>query len=308
MAKRKKKKKGGGLKKRFALFFLAAFVAAGMWGVVNAHIVHLDYVDVYIKDLSPFLEGTTVLFASDFKFRNESGAARAVSAMKRLCRANPDIILLGGDYAAYSLSDALKLQTREGRDAVLNRLSAARRAFFIGMSEIYAPGGIFAVSGDADSDVPGLWEDCRVGNVILLENSIACTSLNGTNVYVAGYRDYLTGGDQNYRFSGPGASDAVLAFSHNPDSCKRIATVNDNSGSPLADLILCGHTLGGQISFRGKSLMTRAGVYGGEFPAGLYDETLTRVKTLVSSGVGTEWLPVRLGSRAQAYLVTLHLK
>ena len=308
MSKRKRKKKGGGFRRRAALLLLAVLVAAGIWGVVNAHIVHVDFVDVSIDNLSPFLEGTTVLFASDFKFTNEAEAARAVRVMKRLCRADPDIILLGGDYAAYSLLDAFRLQTREGHDAVQNRLSGARRAFFIGMSELYAPGGVFAVSGDADSAVPGLLEDCRAGHVILLENGMARTSVNQTPVYIVGYRDYLTGGDQNYRFSGAVASDTVLAFSHNPDSCKRISAVNDNSGSPLADLILCGHTLGGQISVRGKSLMTRAGVYGGEFPAGLYDETRTRVKTLVSSGVGTEWLPIRLGSRAQVYLVTLRRK
>ena len=56
--------------------------------------------------------------------------------------------------------------------------------------------------------------------------------------------------------------------------------------------------------------MSAAGAYQGDFPAGLYDENdkKTLVKMLVSSGVGTDWLPFRLGSRAQVYMVTLHRK
>lgn len=308
MAKRKKKKKSAYLKRRAILILLAALLAAGVWGAVNAHIVHVDYVDVYVKDLSPFLEGTTVLFASDFKFTNESGAVRAAETLKKMSRAQPDVILLGGDYTAYSLSDLLSAQTQEGQTAIENRLRGARRTFFAGLSDIHAPGGVFAVAGDAESRVPGLGEDCRVGGVTLLENGITRTQVNQTPLYIVGFRDYLTGGERNYRFTGPSLSDTVIAFAHNPDSCKQISTVNDNSGSPLADLILCGHTLGGQLSVRGKSLMTRAGAYDGEFTAGLYDEARTRVKMLVSSGVGTEWLPLRLGSRAQVYFVTLHRK
>ena len=310
MAKRKKSKKRGGFKKRLILLFLALLAAACVWGAVNAHIVHVDYVDAYIENLSPFLEGTRVLFASDFKITSESDASRAVNTMKRLAGGSvrPDIILLGGDYTAYTLADTMKTQTQAGQTKILNRLKGARRAFFAGLSEIYAPGGIFAVAGDADSAVPGLTEDCRVGNVYLLDNGTACTLVNNTPIYIVGCRDYKTGDGKSYRFSGPGATDTVLAFAHNPDSCRQISSVNDKSGSPLADLIFCGHTLGGQISIRGKTLLAHAGIYKGEFQSGLYAESQTRVNTLVSSGIGTEWLPIRLGSRAQVYFVTLHRK
>ena len=255
MAKRRKKsKKRGAFKKRFLLLLLALLAAACVWGAVNAHIVHVDYVDAYIENLSPFLEGTRVLFASDFKITSESDAARAVTTIRRLAGGSvkPDIILLGGDYTAYTLADAMRTQTQEGQTKILNRLQGARRVFFAGLRDVYAPGGIFAVAGDAESAVPGLSEDCRVGNVYLLDNGTARTLVNNTPVYIVGCRDYKTGDGKSYRFSGPSASDdTVLAFTHNPDACKQISSVNDKSGSPLADLIFCGHTLGGQISCRG---------------------------------------------------------
>ena len=48
------------------------------------------------------------------------------------------------------------------------------------------------------------------------------------------------------------------------------STVKDENGNAMADLIFCGHTLGGQVNLFGKCLMTAAGAYNGDFPAGLY--------------------------------------
>lgn len=310
MAKRKRKKKGFHPKRFLALLVLICLVALGIYGYACSRIVHVDYVDVYISGLSPFLEGTRVLFASDFKITGEKSANDSVKLMKRLCEANPDLVLLGGDYTGMSLSDLFRAQTQEGRAAINERLKAARETFFSGLSGLSVPGGIYAVSGDADVTVEGLYQDCALGGVTLLENATHRAVINDSPILIVGCAYSSTFGSRAFQFSNPTDAGTVLVLAHNPDTSKQISTVKDASGNAEADLILCGHTLGGQVNVFGKCLMSAAGAYQGDFPAGLYDENDKKslVKMLVSSGVGTDWLPFRLGSRAQVYMVTLHRK
>ena len=171
MAKRKRKKKGLHLKRLLALLVLLVLAALGIYGYACSRIVHVDYVDAYISGLSPFLEGTRVLFASDFKITGEKSARDSVKLMRTLCEANPDIVLLGGDYTGMSLSDLFRAQTQEGRAAINDRLKSARETFFSGLAGLSVPGGIYAVSGDADVSVEGLYQDCALGRVTLLENA-----------------------------------------------------------------------------------------------------------------------------------------
>lgn len=310
MAKRKRKKKGFHPKRFLALLVLICLVALGIYGYACSRIVHVDYVDVYISGLSPFLEGTRVLFASDFKITGERSANDSVKLMKRLCEANPDLVLLGGDYTGMSLSDLFRAQTQEGRAAINERLKAARETFFSGLSGLSVPGGIYAVSGDADVTVEGLYQDCALGGVTLLENATHRAVVNDSPILIVGCAYSSTFGSRAFQFSNPTDAGTVLVLAHNPDTSKQISTVKDANGNAEADLILCGHTLGGQVNVFGKCLMSAAGAYQGDFPAGLYDENDKKslVKMLVSSGVGTDWLPFRLGSRAQVYMVTLHRK
>lgn len=310
MAKRKRKKKGFHPKRFLALLVLICLLALGIYGYACSRIVHVDYVDVYISGLSPFLEGTRVLFASDFKITGERSAKDCVKLMKRLCEANPDLVLLGGDYTGMSLSDLFRAQTQEGRAAINERLKAARETFFSGLSGLSVPGGIYAVSGDADVTVEGLYQDCALGGVTLLENATHRAVINDSPILIVGCAYSSTFGSRAFQFSNPTDAGTVLVLAHNPDTSKQISTVKDANGNAEADLILCGHTLGGQVNVFGKCLMSAAGAYQGDFPAGLYDENDKKslVKMLVSSGVGTDWLPLRLGSRAQVYMVTLHRK
>lgn len=310
MAKRKRKKKGLHLKRLLALLVLVVLAALGIYGYACSRIVHVDYVDAYISGLSPFLEGTRVLFASDFKITGEKSARDSVKLMRTLCEANPDIVLLGGDYTGMSLSDLFRAQTQEGRAAINDRLKSARETFFSGLAGLSVPGGIYAVSGDADVSVEGLYQDCALGRVTLLENATHRAMVNDSPILIVGCAYTSAFGSRAFQFRNATDAGTVLVLAHNPDASKQISTVKDENGNAMADLIFCGHTLGGQVNLFGKCLMTAAGAYNGDFPAGLYDENDKKslVKMLVSSGVGSDWLPFRLGSRAQVYMVTLHRK
>ena len=98
-------------------------------------------------------------------------------------------------------------------------------------------------------------------------------------------------------------ADYVIYAPHAPDALEDAYNVQRD---PFFDLALCGHTHGGQVTLLGFAPYTasRRGLrYGNHYRSGEIEEH--GVTVLVSNGVGTTWLPVRLGARAQYHLITL---
>lgn len=304
--KRGKRKGKGTFKKRLILFLLLILVGFLGYSYITSNIVHVKYVDAYIKGLPVFLNGTKILFASDLKMTGQADAKKTADLLKNLNQMNPDLILLGGDYTGMSFTDMFKVQTDEGKSSMNERLKQARMTFFSEIASLSPTGGIFAVSGDGDRDVPDLYSDCKLGGVTLIENGIETAIIRNTPLTIVGYADYLTGGSSSFKFRGPTSSDPVIILSHNPDVYPLASSVTDEYGYPIADLILSGHTLGGQINLFGKSIMSVFGGYTGPYMKGYYNETGPYM--LVSEGVGCDRLPFRLGSEAHIYMITLKRK
>ena len=80
-----------------------------------------------------------------------------------------------------------------------------------------------------------------------------------------------------------------ILVSHNPDIKKKIRDVHH------INLILSGHTHGGQIRIFGFGITEKAGLY--KLKNDLY--------ILVSNGYGTTRLPLRLGAPAETHVITL---
>ncbi|HUM61301.1 MAG TPA: metallophosphoesterase, partial [Clostridia bacterium] len=68
---------------------------------------------------------------------------------------------------------------------------------------------------------------------------------------------------------------------------------------------ICGHTHGGQIVFFGRSLHSSS-EYGDRYRSGWYREQGADI--LVSEGVGTSILPMRVGTRSQIHRLILRNK
>ena len=68
------------------------------------------------------------------------------------------------------------------------------------------------------------------------------------------------------------------------------------------DLALAGHTHGGQLVVLGRSLHSSSR-YGDRFRTGWM--TFDEKPLMVSNGVGTSLLPIRVGTRPQIHRVTL---
>lgn len=298
--RRKKKSRFSGFKKWFALFIVFLLLLFTGYGYINSRIVHVSYAEVYIDNLSSFLDGTTILFASDFKFSDSKGASRSAKLLHKLSRLKPDILILGGDYTGMSLGDIFKVQAEEGKNEIISRLKQARMTFFSEISSLYFPGGKFAVTGDGDIDVPDLLSDCRLGGVTLIDGGIETAAVNGFPLMIAS--DTSPSRDLRNLTS----SETVIVLAHNPDRYRSAASVTDSYGNAIADLVISGHTLGGQINLFGKGVMSFFGGYSGEFLSGKYNPVGPHL--LVSEGVGCDWIPLRFGSRPEVFMITLKRK
>jgi predicted MPP superfamily phosphohydrolase len=93
--------------------------------------------------------------------------------------------------------------------------------------------------------------------------------------------------------SGRQPGDATILVSHNPDVVRYLPPDS-------VDLVLSGHTHGGQVTFMGQALVTHSRVVGRQ-GSGLFK---TRPGPLyVSRGVGTVFLPWRRGAPPEVLIV-----
>ena len=307
MAKKRRsaadKKRIQKIKRRLTAFLIVLILLFIGWGYFSARVVHVRYTDVSIKGLTPFLEGSKILFLSDFNISDHEDALRSAKLVKGFLQMEPDVIIFGGDYTANRTSDIFSLQSEERKSEIVHRLREARRTFFTELQPVTSRVKVYAVAGDKDAQVPGLFEDCALGGVKLIENAIEYVSIRNNFIALVGYGDILTGGSANFKFKGPTSNDPVIAVSHNPDAYPLITSVMDFEGNAIADLALSGHAMGPQIRLFGLDVFRG---YTGQYQSGTYSEAGAHL--IVSSGVGTEWIPIRYGSRAQAHMITLYRK
>ena len=94
----------------------------------------------------------------------------------------------------------------------------------------------------------------------------------------------------------------MIALTHNPSGYIGVRVAEARSGGAWADLVLAGHTLGGQIKAFGRTIYTlpesEARCLGGWYYAG-------DLPMLVSQGVGCSGVQLRLGTTSEVWLLTL---
>lgn len=286
------------------LLTLCVFLLSVFSLYVSSRIVHVEYVNAKIADLPAFLQGTEILFISDLKLSDQKDAHRAAKLMKKLSQTDPDIVIFGGDFTNEKATDMFNVLTEEGLEKVNTRLREARRTFLIEISPYFPNSKKYAVAGDEDARIGHLYEDLMLADIKLIENAVETVPV-GVSSYLTlvGYGDYLTGGGTGFKYKTMSPDETVIVISHNPDAYPLIASVTDDTGHSVADLVLSGHTLGGQFNLFGKNLFSG---YDGVYEKGVYNEA--GLVMLVSEGVGTSFLPFRLGSRAEVSLITLEKK
>ena len=94
------------------------------------------------------------------------------------------------------------------------------------------------------------------------------------------------------------ADDFILLLTHTPDYAEDTDVSN-------ANLVLAGHTHGGQVSLFKKYSPVKHSIYGNRFLTGR-KENSAGVPIIITNGLGTSRMNVRLFTPREVVLVVLH--
>ena len=281
------------------LFLLIFLAVAGLlaYGFIQSRIVYVERSTVYLEDLPPGFDGKTILFVSDIDMVGLNGPRAAAGLFDRLEKLEPDILVLGGDYAGYSLLEKLN----STGDAL--KLEEARRELFSHLADFSAPLGKYAVAGENDADAADLASELALGRITYLNDSAGSIRLGSDTLSLIGLKDHSQGSlsyDEIARHID--SSDCIIAVTHNPAAISGVMTSEAANTGQWADLILTGHTHHGQAVVGERSLIQlddkeRRYESGWSKESGVY--------ILVSSGAGCDTVNFRLNTKAYAHLITL---
>lgn len=268
----------GGITRRDLLRALTAVgagtaVGASAFGFLyERHHIEITRTPIAVAGLPDALSGLKVGFLTDLHRSATVPAALIESAVKLLMHEQPDIIVLGGDYV-----------TRGDRRFV----GAAADS----LSGLNAPHGVFAILGnhDDDHDMPAA---LTARGIQVLKDARTRLTLRGESLELAGIR-YWTRRTADIASVVHGAIGTVILLAHDPRRLVEASTL----GIPL---VLSGHTHGGQVVLPGLGAVAAR-----KFPVvagtGRRDDTTL----FVSRGLGTVYVPVRLGCPPEVALLTL---
>jgi len=211
-----------------------------------------------------------IAFASDFHAGPITPPQVIATACQSLTQAQPDILLLGGDFVSL---DARHI------DPLIEQLAP-----------VPAPYGRFAVLGNHD-----LWADEQY--IIRQLEAIGVQVLINRNVQLAAPFEHvwICGLDD----VGEGTPDVISAFA-GADGVRIVLMHAPQGLEDLSEqqfeLALCGHTHGGQIVFpNGRPVFIPPGKLNQQFFHGRFHVgPQRRSLLLVSRGIGCSTLPVRL--------------
>ena len=238
-------------------------------------------------ELPPAFSGMRVVFLSDIHYGEFLDNDRVCKLIERVNAENADVILLGGDYG------------EEGQ-ATLRFWQNTTACF-------RAREGVFGVLGNHDvihsSFLPSIMEAMKERGVMLLSNQARYLEREGERIAIGGLEECYTGSpDMDTVERLCSGVPFVLLLSHSPDVLPDYIDTLPEEKQPFYHLFLCGHTHGGQIAIRGRALHSSS-VYGNRYSTGMKEERGTA--ELISPGIGTSFLPVRMGTRPGYEVITL---
>lgn len=273
---------------------------------VEAAIVRVEYADVYLNDLPAEFDGTRILFLSDLHVDHFNSSERAAELVNRLQTLAPDLLLLGGDYSSTDISTPLLTGLHLSTPQQLrDQEQTWRDRFFLLIQQFDAPLGKYGVRGNHDVELDALREAMLLGDVTLLQNQAVEIHKDGATLLLVGLDDWAAGEQAPRALAQQvNSSDCALVLSHNPDALPSLNNQPARDGGAWVDLMLSGHTHGGQITLFGYKPLLLNSIYGERYWRGWISEN--RAHLLVSNGVGATFVPLRLGAPPQAHLITLH--
>jgi predicted MPP superfamily phosphohydrolase len=250
--------------------------------VIEARNVRVERTELPSAALPAEFDGTKVLFVADIHAGPYMTSARLNRLVERINAEEPDIVLLGGDYVGGKMKGA--------------------KIFYPAIANVRATEGVYAVMGNHDS-----WEGAdeahagmEAAGITLLENDAVALERDGSRVWIAGLEDLYTGEPSMAKTAEDiPVRDFSVLVSHNPD----VFAEQLEENAETWDLVMAGHTHGGQLSLFGMVSPFTPSKHGERYRSGWKDEHDTPM--LISNGIGTVTAPIRLFTRPEMHVITL---
>jgi len=245
--------------------------------ISEPYMLTIEHERISLNRLPEAFESFRIVQLSDIHhgpFSDRTQIERAVETANRL---QPDIIALTGDYISKERHYAAPCAEMLGR--------------------LKAKYGVYAVLGNHDhwTDAALITDLFRAEGINVLINEGMRFELNGSAFWLAGVDDTMVGlEDISLALAGARQDEMKLLLAHNPIVLRRAARAD-------VDLVLSGHTHGGQVALRSEP--NPSGGPRRRFLKGL--GRLGNTQIYVNRGLGTVVLPIRYGCPPEVSLLEL---
>lgn len=206
--------------------------------------------------------------------------------VRRTNELQPDLIVIAGDYMS---SNGLMKRRVEPEE------------FGPLLKDFHAPLGTYSVLGNHDWWYNGvkIRTALEANGVKVLENETAELTTRGTSFWLVGLSDLWTRPQRlEQTIAKVPEGQAIIALTHNPDIFPNLPQ--------RVQLLLAGHTHGGQVRFPLIGTVVEASDFGERYVRGHVVEN--NHDLFVTTGIGTSIMPVRFGVPPEIVLLTVKSK
>ena len=271
---------------RVAFAAIVLFLAGvAFWGfLIEPGRLVVQQQTIQIANWPQPLDGLRIAVLSDIHvdnwFINEKKLRTIVERTNQL---QPDLIVILGDYMS-------------GEGWVRHRVEP--EVFGPLLKDLHAPLGVYSVLGNHDWWYSGVKvrRGLEQNGIKVLENESAQVNARGTSLWLVGLADFWTRPQRiNDTVATVPEGQPLIALTHNPDIFPNVPQ--------RVQLVLAGHTHGGQVRFPFIGAVIELSDYGDRWERGHVFENNHHL--FVTSGIGTSIVPVRFGLPPEIVLLTL---
>jgi predicted MPP superfamily phosphohydrolase len=244
--------------------------------MAEANSLALEEVEIRLRRLPKRLDGFRIVHLSDIHHSPFTEISHILEAVEAANRLEPDLVVLTGDFVSHEPEYVAPMAVAVG---------GLRAAF-----------GVYACLGNHDH-----WTDAGLVERHLGENGVKVLVNRGERLttgrgsfWISGVDDYLVGKtDVKSALEGSFRHEMKLMLAHNPVIVRQAARRD-------VDLVLSGHTHGGQVKLRrgAPPILARR-----RLTNGLHRRLDTQI--YITRGIGTVVLPVRYQCPPEISLLTL---
>ena len=237
--------------------------------------------EVLVPDLDPRHHGLRIAHLSDIHVGALTPREHVRAAVELANAARPDVIVMTGDYVCWRRHEVFDLEEQ------IAGLSAPRVVATLGNHDYFTWGR-------------GVAEALHRNGYDVLRNQHTVVDVGGAPLTLVGIDDPITRHhDADTAFAGVAERGTRVVLCHGPEQAPRLAERG-------ADLVLSGHTHGGQINLPGIThrIARRMGL---RYLRGFYDVG-ERTRLYVTPGVGFSGVTWRTGDGTSAEVAVFTLQ